>query len=147
MFHYSLRVIDEPKMSEIRILNLRHKKSILVDIYRQWLLRRTVRKNREKSGFRGKSWKLDFFYFLSILSFNVAKKRGVNCSRQEPFICEKNLKNVGCGVGVSEWPHQLIWILLTSTFLAWQTKPHREIWALPINRTTIFLSLEDIRNS
>ena len=38
MFHYSLRVIDEPKMSEIRILNLRHKKSILVDIYRQSLL-------------------------------------------------------------------------------------------------------------
>ena len=32
MFHYSLRVIDEPKMSEIRILNLCHKKSILVDI-------------------------------------------------------------------------------------------------------------------
>ena len=38
MFHYSLRVIDEPKMSEIRILNLCHKKSILVDIYRQLLL-------------------------------------------------------------------------------------------------------------
>ena len=38
MFHYSLRVIDEPKMSEIGILNLRHKKSILVDIYRQSLL-------------------------------------------------------------------------------------------------------------
>ena len=38
MFHYSLRVIDEPKMSEIRILNLCHKKSILVDIYRQSLL-------------------------------------------------------------------------------------------------------------
>ena len=40
MFHYSLRVIDEPKMSEIRILNLCHKKSILVDIYRQSLLSR-----------------------------------------------------------------------------------------------------------
>ena len=39
MFHYSLRVIDEPKMSEIRILNLCHKKSILVDIYRQSLLK------------------------------------------------------------------------------------------------------------
>ena len=38
MFHYSLRVIDEPKMSEIWILNLCHKKSILVDIYRQSLL-------------------------------------------------------------------------------------------------------------
>ena len=38
MFHYSLRVIDEQKMSEIRILNLCHKKSILVDIYRQSLL-------------------------------------------------------------------------------------------------------------
>ena len=38
MFHYSLRVIDEPKMSEIRILNLCHKKTILVDIYRQSLL-------------------------------------------------------------------------------------------------------------
>ena len=38
MFHYSLRVIDEPKMSEIRILNLCHKKSILVDLYRQSLL-------------------------------------------------------------------------------------------------------------
>ena len=38
MFHYSLRVIGEPKMSEIRILNLCHKKSILVDIYRQSLL-------------------------------------------------------------------------------------------------------------
>ena len=39
IFHYSLRVIDEPKMSEIRILNLSHKKSILVDIYRQSLLK------------------------------------------------------------------------------------------------------------
>ena len=38
MFHYSLRVIDEPKMSDSGILNLRHKKSILVDIYRQSLL-------------------------------------------------------------------------------------------------------------
>ena len=38
MFHYSLRVIDEQKMSEIRILNLCHKKAILVDIYRQLLL-------------------------------------------------------------------------------------------------------------
>ena len=38
MFDYSLRVIDELKMSEIRILNLCHKKSILVDIYRQSLL-------------------------------------------------------------------------------------------------------------
>ena len=38
MFHYSLTVIDEPKMSEIRILSLCHKKSILVDIYRQSLL-------------------------------------------------------------------------------------------------------------
>ena len=38
MFHYSLRVIDEPKMSEIRIFNLCHKKTILVDIYRQSLL-------------------------------------------------------------------------------------------------------------
>ena len=38
MFHYSLRVIDEPKISEIRILNLCHKKTILVDIYRQSLL-------------------------------------------------------------------------------------------------------------
>ena len=42
MFHYSLRVIneliDELKMSEIRILNLCHKKSILVDVYRQSLL-------------------------------------------------------------------------------------------------------------
>ena len=39
MFHYSLRVIDEPKMSEIRILNLCHKKTILIDIYRQSLLK------------------------------------------------------------------------------------------------------------
>ena len=43
MFHYSLRmrmrIIDEPKMSEIRILNLCHKKTILVDIYRQSLLK------------------------------------------------------------------------------------------------------------
>ena len=38
MFHYSLRVIDEQKRSEIRILNLCHKKTILVDIYRQSLL-------------------------------------------------------------------------------------------------------------
>ena len=38
MFHYSLRVIEEPKISEIRILNLCHKKTILVDIYRQSLL-------------------------------------------------------------------------------------------------------------
>ena len=43
MFHYSLRVIDEPKMSEIRILNLCHKKTILVDIYRQSLLSSSVR--------------------------------------------------------------------------------------------------------
>ena len=39
MFHYSLSVIDEPKTSEIRILKLYHKKSILVDIYRQSLVR------------------------------------------------------------------------------------------------------------
>ena len=38
MFHYSLRVIDERIMSEIRILNLCHKKSILVDICRQSLV-------------------------------------------------------------------------------------------------------------
>ena len=38
MFHYSWKVIDKPKMSEIRILNLCDKKSILVDIYRQSLL-------------------------------------------------------------------------------------------------------------
>ena len=38
MFFYSLEVIDEPKMSEIRVLNLCHKKSILVDIYRKSLL-------------------------------------------------------------------------------------------------------------
>ena len=38
MFHDSLRVIDEPKMSDIRIQNLCHKESILVDIYRQSLL-------------------------------------------------------------------------------------------------------------
>ena len=38
MFHYSLRVIDEPKMSKIRILNLCHKKSILVDIYGKSLM-------------------------------------------------------------------------------------------------------------
>ena len=44
MFHYSLRVIDEPKMSEIRILNLCHKKTILVDSYRQSLLRRREEK-------------------------------------------------------------------------------------------------------
>ena len=42
MFHYSSRVIDEPKMSEIRILNLCHKKTILVDIYRQSLLRKPL---------------------------------------------------------------------------------------------------------
>ena len=57
MFHYSLRVIDEPKMSEIRILKLCHKKSILVDIYRQSLLTVLVvlfafnRKLRRKSLF------------------------------------------------------------------------------------------------
>ena len=38
MFDNSLRIIDEPKMSEIRILYLCHKKSILVDIYRQLLV-------------------------------------------------------------------------------------------------------------
>ena len=38
MYHYSLKVIDERKMSEIRSLNLCHKKSTLVDIYRQSLL-------------------------------------------------------------------------------------------------------------
>ena len=49
IFHYSLRVIDGPKMSEIRILNLCHKKSILVDIYRQWLLNSFVSwKNRRR---------------------------------------------------------------------------------------------------
>ena len=37
-FHYSLKIIDEPKMSEIRILNFCHKKSIFVDIYRRSLL-------------------------------------------------------------------------------------------------------------
>ena len=42
MFHYSLRVIDEPKMSEIRILKLCHKKSIFFDIYRQSLLIRST---------------------------------------------------------------------------------------------------------
>ena len=42
MFHCSLKVIDKPKMSEIRILNLRHKKSILVDIYRQSLLNKKI---------------------------------------------------------------------------------------------------------
>ena len=35
MFDNSLKIIDESKMSEIRILYLCHKKSILVDIYRQ----------------------------------------------------------------------------------------------------------------
>ena len=44
MFHYSLRVIHEPKMSEIRILNLCHKKMILVDIYRQSLLTVKIRR-------------------------------------------------------------------------------------------------------
>ena len=51
MFHYSLRVIDEPKMSEIRILNLCHKKTILVDIYRQSLLstvQYTILTNKER---------------------------------------------------------------------------------------------------
>ena len=43
MLHYSLRVIDELKMSEIRILNVYHKKSILVDIYRQSLLSRHMK--------------------------------------------------------------------------------------------------------
>ena len=55
MFHYSLRVIDEPNMSEIRILNLCHKKSILVDIYRQSLLiscGRPITSNFVLSGFR-----------------------------------------------------------------------------------------------
>ena len=42
MFHYSLSVIDEQKMSEIRILNLCHKKAILVDIYRQLLLNHNI---------------------------------------------------------------------------------------------------------
>ena len=46
MFHYSLRVIDEPKMSEIRILNLCHKESILVDIYRQSLLKISMRQTK-----------------------------------------------------------------------------------------------------
>ena len=53
MFHYSLRVIDEPKTSEIRILKLYHKKSILVDIY------------RKKPYFHGNkriSWPLLFFW-------------------------------------------------------------------------------------
>ena len=44
MFHYSLRVIHEPKMSEIRILNLCHKRMILVDIYRQSLLTVKIRR-------------------------------------------------------------------------------------------------------
>ena len=35
MFDNSLKIIDESKMSEIRILYLCHKKSILVDIYGQ----------------------------------------------------------------------------------------------------------------
>ena len=45
-FHYSLRVIDEPKMSEIRILNLCHKKPILVDIYSRSLLKGCLRMNK-----------------------------------------------------------------------------------------------------
>ena len=48
MFHFSLRVIDEPKMSEIRILNLCHKKSILVDIYRQSLLKSLLKAKSKK---------------------------------------------------------------------------------------------------
>ena len=55
MFHYSLRVIDEPKMSEIRILNLCHKKTILVDIYRQSLLTDflTIRKGNKENSYLG----------------------------------------------------------------------------------------------
>ena len=34
-----------------------------------WCLRAMVRKNREKSPFCGKSWKIDFFHYLSIYSF------------------------------------------------------------------------------
>ena len=44
--HYSLRVIDEPKMNEIRILNLCHKKPILVDIYSRSLLKGCLRMNK-----------------------------------------------------------------------------------------------------
>ena len=44
MFYYSLKVIDEPKMSEIQVLNLCHKKSILVDIYRKSLLKKRLKK-------------------------------------------------------------------------------------------------------
>ena len=57
MFYYSLRVIDEPKMSEIRIFSLCHKKTILVDIYRQSLLTPTfytcyLQLSREDQGFQ-----------------------------------------------------------------------------------------------
>ena len=55
MFHYSLRVIDEPKKSEIRILNLCHKKTILVDIYRQSLLSIDTRFSHESVPSRSKS--------------------------------------------------------------------------------------------
>ena len=41
MFYYRLRVIDRP-MSEIQILSLCRKKSILVDIYRQSLFKSSL---------------------------------------------------------------------------------------------------------
>ena len=68
MFHYSLRVIHEPKMSEIRILNLCHKKMILVDIYRQSLL--TVKIRRRIF--------LDFQLTLSYMSKKKERKRKEN---------------------------------------------------------------------
>ena len=65
MFHYSLRVIDEPNMSEIRILNLCHKKTILVDIYRQSLLSNIMLQTSWNS-----KWCCEFYHPHSSLSCN-----------------------------------------------------------------------------
>ena len=77
MFHYSLRVIDEPKMSEIRILNLCHKKSILVVIYRQSLLSSIVSRGQSRLTFNFKE-KEDVYFGRSrlILFYNKPLHNG-----------------------------------------------------------------------
>ena len=81
MFHYSLRVIDEPKTSEIRILKLYHKKSILVHICRQSLLiGRALHQYRRGQGFESRR-SLNFFS----LSFRNCISSVCNCDDHPSF--------------------------------------------------------------
>ena len=59
----------------------------------------TVRKNRAKSWFRGKSWKIDFFHSLSIDSFSVDKKPLCKLFLPKAFYLQEKL---GCRFSASE---------------------------------------------